>query len=326
MRVEDRVMTFVRRALALFALAALSLSPAGPATASLAANGMPAWACSPEGIAGAAAGSGAEARGGSAAGAAVDSQGLVRDKDTGEVVRDLPNEAKGRAPSSFSVTVPVYWHVVTDGAAGAVSDTQIRSQIGVINRGFSGGEGGAATGFAFSLASVTRTNNAVWYRSQSAGAEHDMKRALKQGGDNALNVYSTSGGALLGYAYLPEITDTAQAYLDGIVIDWRTMPGVSTEYAGVSDEGDTLTHEAGHWLNLEHTFFGQCNKNGDFVSDTPPQKSATSGCPEGKDTCPAPGLDPIHNYMDYSDDSCITQFTPGQVQRMRDSWLYWRAT
>ncbi len=315
-------MTLVRRALTLFALAALSLSLAGPATASLARNGVPAWGCSSEEIAAAAAGSGAEARGGSAA----ESHALVRDRDTDQVGRDLPKEAKGRAPSNFSVTVPVYWHVVTDGAAGAVTDAQILSQISAINRGFSGGEGGAATGFSFSLSGVTRTNNAVWYRSQSAGAEHDMKRTLKQGGDNALNVYSTSGGALLGYAYLPEITDTAQAYLDGIVIDWRTMPGVSTEYAGVSDEGDTLTHEAGHWLNLEHTFFGQCNKNGDFVSDTPPQKSATSGCPEGKDTCPAAGLDPIHNYMDYSDDSCITQFTPGQVQRMRDAWLFYRAT
>jgi hypothetical protein len=319
-------MTVVRRGLALFASAALSLSLAGPATASLASNGLPAWACSPADIAAAVAGLGAETRGQSARGAAVDSSGRVREKDTGQIVRDLPQAAKGRAPSNFSVMVPVYWHVVTDGAAGAVTDSQIRNQISAINGGFSGGEGGAVTGFAFSVTGITRTDNAVWYASQSAGAEHDMKRALKQGGDNALNVYSTSGGAYLGYAYLPEITDTAQAYLDGIVIDWRTMPGVSTDYEGVADEGDTLTHEAGHWLNLEHTFFGQCNKNGDFVADTPPQKSATAGCPEGKDTCPAPGLDPIHNYMDYSDDSCITQFTPGQVQRMRDAWLFYRAT
>ena len=318
-------MTVIPRALTLVASTALSLSLslAGPASAS-ASDGLPAWACSPEEIA-AAAGTGAQARGGSAPGH-VDIRDLVRDADTGQVARNVPEAARGRAPSDFSVTVPVYWHVVTEGAAGAITDSQIRSQISVINRAFSGGEGGAVTGFAFSLAGITRTDNAVWYRAQSAGAEHDMKRTLKQGGDNALNVYSTSGGALLGYAYLPEITDTAQAYLDGIVIDWRTMPGVSTEYEGVSDEGDTLTHEAGHWLNLEHTFFGQCNKNGDFVSDTPPQKFATSGCPEGKDTCPAPGLDPIHNYMDYSDDSCITEFTPGQVQRMRDAWLFWRAT
>ena len=141
-------MSFVRRVPTLFALAALSLSLAGPATASPTASGMPAWACSPEEIAAAGAGSGAEARGGSADAA---SGSLVRDKDTGEVVRDLPKEAKGRAPSNFSVTVPVYWHVVTDGTAGAVTDTQIRTQISAINRGFSGGEGGAATGFTFSL-------------------------------------------------------------------------------------------------------------------------------------------------------------------------------
>ena len=153
-----------------------------------------------------------------------------------------------------------------------------------------------------------------------------MKKALKTGGDGTLNVYTTSGGSYLGWAYLPEITDTAQAYLDGIVIDWRTMPGVSSDYAGLYDEGDTLVHEAGHWLNLEHTFFGQCNKNGDFVDDTPPQKSPTFGCPVGKDTCPAPGLDPVTNYMDYSDDDCMFEFTPGQTQRMQDAWLFWRAT
>ena len=152
-----------------------------------------------------------------------------------------------------------------------------------------------------------------------------MKTALKTGGDNTMNVYTTSGGGYLGYAYLPEITNTAQAYLDGVVIDWKTVPGASTEYAGLYDEGDTLVHEAGHWLNLEHTFFGQCNKSGDFVADTPAEKSAASGCQTGRDTCPAAGLDPIHNYMDYSDDPCLTEFTAGQSQRMKDAWLLYRA-
>ncbi len=252
--------------------------------------------------------------------------GKVREKDTGQVHADLPASARGKAPANFSVTVPVYFHVITDGATGNLTSSQINAQIAVLDKTFGGGEGGTQTGFDFSLARVTRTDDAVWFASQSAGAEHEMKRALKQDGDNALNVYTTSGGAYLGWAYLPEITDTAQAYLDGIVIDWRTVPGASTEYKGQYDLGETLTHEAGHWINLEHTFFGGCNNRGDFVDDTPPQKTPTSGCPAGKDTCKAPGLDPIHNYMDYSYDTCYTEFTDGQTQRMRDAWLFYRAS
>ncbi len=310
-------MKLFRHAAALLAALSLSFALAMPVLALGAKAGIPDWACAP-----------GETGHAAARGSALDRDGRVREKSLAQEAKALPAAAKGRAPAGFSATVPLFWHVITDGTAGSLTNSQIAAQISVLNGGFSGSAGGAngvTTGFSFQLAGVTRTDNATWYASRSGGAEHEMKQALKQGGDNALNVYSTSGGAYLGWAYLPEITDTAQAYLDGIVIDWRTMPGVSTAYADLYDEGDTLVHEAGHWLNLEHTFFGQCNKNGDFVADTPPQKFPSSGCPIGNDTCPAPGLDPIHNYMDYSDDDCINQFTPGQTQRMRDSWLLYRA-
>jgi hypothetical protein len=251
-----------------------------------------------------------------------------REPDLGQVHEDLPAAAKGKAGKRFTATVPVYFHVVTDGSVGALTDEQIAAQISVLNNTYAAGEGGATTGFAFALAGVTRTDNAGWFYTNPGGTtEHTMKQTLHQGGTNALNLYSTTAGDYLGWAYLPSIvTKPGQAYLDGVVIDWESMLGTSTTYAGRYDQGETATHEVGHWLNLEHTFYGGCNAKGDFVDDTPAQKVPTNGCPAGKDTCREPGLDPIHNYMDYSYDSCYTEFTAGQVQRMRDAWLFYRAS
>jgi hypothetical protein len=256
--------------------------------------------------------------------------GPVREPDLDQVHTDLPKRAKGVAEADFSATVPVYFHVVTDGSIGSLTNAQIDRQIRILNQTFSGAEGGADSGFTFVLAGVTRTDNADWFYGVGGlggNEEHDMKAAFHQGGPNALNLYSTTAGELyLGWAYLPEITTKpGQEYLDGVVFDWETIPGTSDKYAGEFDEGDTATHEVGHWLNLEHTFYRGCSSGGDYVADTPPEKTPTDGCPAGKDTCTAPGLDPIHNYMDYSFDSCYTEFTPGQVQRMRDAWLFYRA-
>jgi hypothetical protein len=253
--------------------------------------------------------------------------GDAREPDLSQLHADMPASAKGKAPRNFKATIPVYFHVVTDGATGAVTNAQIAAQIAVLNTTFSAGEGGAASGFSFKLAGITRTDNAGWFYTNPGGAdEHNMKQALKQGGDNALNLYSTTAGDYLGWAYLPDITEKpGQRVLDGVVFDWESIPGTSATYAGRYDQGETATHEVGHWLNLEHTFFGGCADKGDFVDDTPAEKTATSGCPAGKDTCSKPGLDPIHNYMDYSYDSCYTEFTEGQAQRMRDSWVLYRA-
>jgi hypothetical protein len=35
-------------------------------------------------------------------------------------------------------------------------------------------------------------------------------------------------------------------------------------------------------------------------------------------------VDPIHNYMDYSDDPCYSEFTAGQAERMQDQYLFFR--
>jgi len=116
-------------------------------------------------------------------------------------------------------------------------------------------------------------------------------------------------------------TQPDKLLLDGCVIRPDTVPGGS---AANTNEGKTATHEIGHWFGLWHTFepHGRIPPNppsgcvgiGDEVDDTPAQQYSTFGCPDKQDSCPnLPGLDPIHNYMDYSFDSCMHEFTPGQV-------------
>ena len=150
----------------------------------------------------------------------------AREPSLSQVVEEVPASAKGKGGKGFRASVPVYFHVVTpDGVTGNVTLAQIREQIRVMNAGFSGAEGGYDTGFRFTLAGVDRTVNAEWYfAGPTTSGERAMKRALKQGGANALNYYSTTAGAFLGWAYFPNIVENATSYLDGIVVDWESMP------------------------------------------------------------------------------------------------------
>ena len=253
-----------------------------------------------------------------------DSSGRLREPVQSQALVNVPQREQGRGGPGFSANIDVYWHVITNGTDGAVSMGTLAQQMSVFNKGFGGAYGGADTGFNFSLADVDVTVNAAWFDAGPGSPEETaMKQALKQGGPADLNVYSTSGNAYLGWAYYPSIVGSAQEYLDGVVLDYRSLPG--GPYGSAYSLGGTLTHEAGHWTGLAHTFEGRCGAQGDLVADTPPERTPTAGCPEGKDTCPTLGLDPIHNYMDYSYDSCYTQFTPGQSDRAQDQFLFFRA-
>jgi len=261
---------------------------------------------------------------------------------------------------NFDVTVPVRFHEIlkTNGNGGGdLSDARIAAQIDALNVGYAG------TGFTFELAENTETVQAEWFNLISAngaeprlfrgsGKEVSMKRRLADDDPATLEVYSASlGQFLLGWAYFPsDFTEATssdygplQRYFDGVVIDFRTVPVVAGDTEGdqrvfppgTYEEGDTLTHEIGHWLELFHTFQGGCTDSenyngGDQIEDTPAEASPNFLCPEPgedpRDSCPDdPGVDPVNNFMDYSFDSCMTEFTEEQAARMQFAWQTYRS-
>ena len=249
-------------------------------------------------------------------------------------------QARAAAAAGETVTVPVAFHVIRKNgtvAGGNIPRAWINAQMDVLNDSFRGRTGGADANFRFVLDSVDRTTQPQWFNLipangderrlyRGSGKEIKMKRALHEGGAETLNIYTAKlGQFLLGWAYYPSDfvgSNPLPRYLDGVVIEYRSVPGAEL---GPYDEGDTATHEVGHWLDLAHTFANGCETPGDFVDDTPYEAAPAFQCPVGRDTCEdRPGLDPIHNFMDYTYDACMFEFTDGQADRMQQAWTAYR--
>ncbi|KAM5349397.1 hypothetical protein ACJ41O_005902 [Fusarium nematophilum] len=227
----------------------------------------------------------------------------------------------GNLTARATINVGVYFHVVASSqtvSGGYLTDKMLSDQLDVLNRDF------APHDIEFRLLGTDRTVNSGW---STDGNELAMKQSLRKGTYGDLNIYFQTRlrQNALGYAYLPtSVTSGSTAFTrDGVSLNAQTVPGGSATGYNL---GKTGTHEVGHWLGLYHTFEGGCTGNGDFVSDTPAQASFSEGCPIGRDSCPSqPGLDPIHNYMDYSTDACYEEFTSGQEARMYSFWNTYRA-
>ena len=238
--------------------------------------------------------------------------------ELGQTVGELPGHREGQGPARPSSTVPVWFHVVSGRRRiGNISDDVIQEQMNVLNLAFGGFYGGANTGFTFRLAGVTRTDNAAWhYAAQWRDAP--MKRALHRGGPKTLNIYATTAGAYLGWAYLPTSSRSRaglpRRHRRRLGVDARCVDDVRRPLRPRPDgdaRGRPLAQPRAHVLR-------RLQREGRLRRRHAGEKVADDGCPDGKDTCRSRGSTRSTTTWT-TRRPCYTEFTAGQTQRMRDA-------
>lgn len=252
-----------------------------------------------------------------------------------------------RGPQEI-ITIPVIVHVVHNGqpvgSGPNISQAQVQSQIDVLNEdyrrtgsGFNNHPAGADVEIQFALAVVDPQGNPLsepgidringgrpsW---DDSAIESTLKPNTSWDPNRYCNIWTVQFGGqtadLLGYAQFPSLStlpgleqNMGPARTDGVVIRWQSFGRVGN-LAPPYDQGRTATHEIGHWLGLRHIWGdGDCSMD-DFCADTPPAGQPNYSCIE-VNSCAGGDRDMIENYMDYTEDACMSIFTNNQKGRIR---------
>ncbi len=236
-------------------------------------------------------------------------------------------------------TIPIVFHVIHLNGIENIDDSQIYDQMRIINEDYQKRNADTAntiTAFKgisadcqleFKLAQIDPDGNCTkgitrHYDSRTIGGFHDVKEIVHWDPTMYLNIYVCRGAAgLAGHAIVPAAADTIPEW-DGIVIAHSSVGEIGT---GDPTRSVVLTHEIGHYLNLQHIWGGNnvpgypylvVNDAGncaydDGVADTP-ETIGWSSCNLNHQSCGS--LDNIQNFMEYA--YCPTMLTEGQKQRM----------
>ncbi|HXG79638.1 MAG TPA: zinc metalloprotease [Methyloceanibacter sp.] len=223
-----------------------------------------------------------------------------------------------------TTTVPIRFHIIHEGDQGYLPDRQLKAQVELLNRVYE------PASVVFEIVDVNLHENSAWFRHEPGSEQEiEMKTELGKEPTRSLNIYTAEpGNGLLGYATFPWwLKDTPQ--LDGVVLHHASLPEASRPWVDQPwpfDLGMTAVHEIGHWCGLYHTFQNGCQPPGDDVDDTAFEARPAAGCPlnQPSDCEGETRFNPVQNYMDYSDDSCMKEFTPIQYQRIKDMLGYHR--
>ena len=241
--------------------------------------------------------------------------------------------------------IPVVFHIVYYAEVENVTNQQVFSQVAALNRDFRKKNANftkvhedfkkvsADVEIEFCLAGKDPFGNETSGITRTQTPYSKIGRKINAGDGRPSIFYSSLGGKdawdtekylniwvckigdnILGRASFP---GTAIADEDGVLIDYEAFGSIGTAKSP-NHLGKTLSHEIGHYLNLEHVWgniIGDCTID-DGIEDTPFQERPTSGCPfERRVSCGS--FDMFNDYMDYSTDECLAMFSNGQKNRMR---------
>lgn len=257
---------------------------------------------------------------------------------------------------TIPVVVHVIHNETSVGVNENIADAQVLSQITVLNQdyrrmldtpGYNTHPAGADMEIQFVLAKVDPQGNPtngidrVYFNRSSwneTQVETIMKPQTSWNPSKYFNIWVCRFGGdlsdVLGYAQFPSqsglgglSSNEGPADTDGVIIDYRYFGSIEIypqgTYGQTYNQGRTATHEIGHCFGLRHVDGDNtsCSVNAtdsyqDYCPDTPAVKYLNYGC-SYSDSCPsAAGPDMIENYMDYTDDACMSIFTQNQKNRL----------
>ena len=252
----------------------------------------------------------------------------------------------GEQPTYGALTIRAVVHVLynvgtaTSPSVGKVSQEQVDSQIAALNRDYGPAPedrtqpivplrfrdrfGYPNIKFVLESAEWVQTKATVFTDADNAMMKPDGSPPRDR--NHYLNIWvvprleDSDHNGLLGYSSWPG----EPADRDGVVI-FHAAFGTNGTAMAPFDLGHTASHEIGHWLNLHHLWGDGADNPGcradDMVEDTPKQNGPTQTCPAPSDEIPACDGSPdgamFPNFLDYTQDACMSMFTLRQVVRMR---------